>query len=45
MTPTSLLILQNGQEVGPFPAEAVREMLAAGSLSPQDFAWAEGMPE
>lgn len=45
MTPTPLLILQNGQEVGPFPAEAVREMLAAGSLSPQDFAWAEGMPE
>ncbi len=45
MTPASLLILQNGLEVGPFPAEAVREMLAAGSLSPQDFAWAEGMPE
>jgi hypothetical protein len=45
MTPASLVILQNGQEVGPFPAEAVREMLAAGSLSPQDFAWAEGMPE
>jgi hypothetical protein len=45
MTPASLFILQNGQQVGPFPAEAVREMLAAGSLSPQDFAWAEGLPE
>lgn len=45
MLPASLLILQNGQEVGPFPREAVREMLAAGSLSPQDLAWAEGLPE
>lgn len=45
MLPASLLILQNGQEVGPFPSEAVREMLAAGSLSPQDLAWAEGLPE
>ncbi len=45
MTPSSLLILQAGQQVGPFSAEAVREMLATGSLSPQDFAWAEGMPE
>ncbi len=45
MIPNELLILQDGQQVGPFPADAVKEMLRAGTLSPQDFAWGEGLPE
>jgi hypothetical protein len=45
MIPSELLILQNEQQVGPFPAAAVQEMLKAGSLSPQDLAWGEGLAE
>lgn len=40
-----LYLLQNGQQVGPFPATAVRSMLESGSLTPEDLVWYEGLPE
>lgn len=45
MNPEPLLILQGDQQLGPFPPEAVRDMLRTGTLSPRDLAWQEGMPE
>ncbi len=45
MNPEPLLVLQSGQQIGPFPHEAVRDMLRAGTLSLQDMAWQAGMPE
>jgi uncharacterized RDD family membrane protein YckC len=34
---------KNGQQLGPFDAQQVREQLAAGAVSPQDLVWREGM--
>jgi hypothetical protein len=36
-------IAKDGQQSGPFPESEVREMLRAGSISPNDLAWHEGM--
>lgn len=34
---------KNGQQVGPFGLEQVRERLASGEFSPTDLAWCDGM--
>ena len=40
-----ILINRNGQQLGPYTLEQVNEYLAAGSLSPNDPAWHEGLAE
>jgi len=35
-------IARDGQRMGPFPLEEVRQRLSAGTLLPTDLAWAEG---
>jgi hypothetical protein len=45
MIPEQLLLLQNGQQVGPFPADDVRAMIESGAVSKDDFAWGEGMAD
>lgn len=45
MPPEQLYLLQNGEQTGPFPTAAIRGMIESGTISPQDFVWAEGMPE
>lgn len=42
---TSILVLRNNQQTGPFSEEAVRQMLADGRLAATDLAWREGMAE
>ena len=32
-----LFLLQDGQQVGPFPADAVRSMIESGAVSPEDL--------
>ena len=43
--PDTVQLSINGQTAGPFSADVVRSMLGTGSISPTDYAWAEGMPE
>ena len=43
--PATLLVLQNGQQAGPFPVETVTEMIRLGTFAPGDLAWGEGMAE
>lgn len=43
--PEQLLLLQGGQQVGPFPKDSVQGMLEAGSVLPSDYVWGEGMAE
>ncbi len=43
--PENLFLLQNEEQTGPFPQETIRQMLQLGSVSPGDFAWAEGMDD
>ena len=43
--PEQLFVLQNQEQVGPFPSETVRQMLELGGISAADLVWAEGMPE
>jgi hypothetical protein len=38
MIPDELLLLQNGQQVGPFPKSAIQGMLESGSVLPSDVA-------
>jgi uncharacterized RDD family membrane protein YckC len=38
-----IYIGRNGEKQGPYPEAQVREMLAAGALSPTDLAWHEGL--
>jgi hypothetical protein len=45
MIPSQLLLLQNGQQIGPFPSDAVREMLTSGTISTEDYAWGDGMAD
>lgn len=40
-----LYLLQNGQQVGPFPAASVRAMIESGAVTPDDLAWYEGLDE
>jgi len=40
-----ILINRDGQQLGPYTLEQVNEYLAAGSLSPDDPAWHEGLAE
>ena len=40
-----ILINRDGQQLGPYTPEQVNEYLAAGSLSPDDPAWHEGLAE
>jgi hypothetical protein len=40
-----ILITRDGQQLGPYTPEQVNEYLAAGSLSPNDPAWHEGLAE
>ena len=40
-----ILINRDGQQLGPYTLEQVNEYLAAGSLSPNDPAWHEGLAE
>lgn len=35
----------NGEKVGPYYEEQIREMLSAGQLAPSELAWKEGMEE
>ncbi|PYJ44029.1 MAG: transporter, partial [Verrucomicrobia bacterium] len=37
-------VARNGHRMGPFSLEEVNRQLAAGSLSPSDLAWYEGIP-
>ncbi len=34
---------KNGQQLGPFDAQQVRDQLASGAVSPEDLVWREGM--
>lgn len=45
MIPDQLLLLQNGQQAGPFPKEAIRGMLESGSVTHDDYVWGEGMAD
>lgn len=45
MIPDQLLLLQNGQQVGPFPRDAIQAMLESGSVTRDDYVWGEGMAE
>jgi hypothetical protein len=45
MIPDQLLLLQNGQQAGPFPRDAIRAMLESGSVTRDDYVWGEGMAE
>lgn len=40
-----IYVHRDGRDLGPFTREEVNEHLAAGSLSPSDAAWREGLPE
>lgn len=41
----NLYVYDQGQQVGPFPAESVQEMLRVGSISADAQVWHEGAPE
>ena len=43
--PATLLVLQDGQQTGPFPIETVTEMLRLGTFAPGDLAWGEGLAD
>jgi hypothetical protein len=45
MIPDELLLLQNGNQVGPFPKSAIQGMLESGSVLPSDIAWGQGMAD
>ena len=36
---------RQGERQGPMPAPAIKQMLAAGQLTPQDLVWTEGMAQ
>ena len=38
-------VFRDGEEMGPFTAAQVTEMMADGRLSPKDMAWTEGLHE
>ncbi len=42
---TSLYLLKDGQQTGPFPADELRERLGAGEVAAGDLVWGEGMAE
>ncbi len=35
----------NGEQVGPYTADQIQEMLASGAVMPETMAWYEGLPE
>jgi len=43
--PEKLFLLQGEEQAGPFPNDAVRQMLEQGGISPGDLVWGEGMPD
>ncbi len=43
--PDDYLLLQNGQQMGPFPLETLRQMVEAGTIQREDFVWRDGMPD
>ena len=43
--PDEYLLLQNGQQMGPFPLETLRQMVEAGTIQREDFVWRDGMPD
>jgi len=43
--PESLFLLQDGQQFGPYPFEALGKMVKSGTLTREDLVWGEGMPE
>ncbi|GEM_PF-2035201 len=46
MNPNSpLFLLQDGQQSGPFPFDSLCRMLTAGSVSPDDLVWCDGMAD
>jgi hypothetical protein len=40
-----IYLSENGQQVGPFTAEQVKDMIALGSVSQEAWYWREGMVE
>ncbi|MEY3277223.1 MAG: domain 2 [Verrucomicrobiota bacterium] len=46
MTPaTSLYLLKDGQQTGPFPTDELRQRLGSGEVAAGDLVWGEGMAE
>jgi len=43
--PESLFLLQDGQQVGPYPFAALQQMVESGALTRDDLVWGDGMPE
>lgn len=43
--PDEYLLLQNGQQTGPFPLESLAQMVEAGTIQRDDFVWKDGMPD
>jgi len=40
----TVYVQHNGTQLGPYTEAEVKEQLAAGSISPQDFVWWDGQP-
>lgn len=46
MTPaTSLYLLKDGQQTGPFPTDELRQRLGSGEVAAGDLVWGDGMAE
>lgn len=43
--PDGYLLLQDGQQTGPFPLDALHQMVEAGTIQRHDFVWKEGMTD
>ena len=42
---TAILVLKNGQQLGPYTLDEVNRQLSAGAIMASDFAWQERLPE
>lgn len=45
MQPARWFHLQQGQQRGPVGLEEIRELVLAGTVRPDTWVWADGMPE
>jgi hypothetical protein len=43
--PDAYLLLQDGQQTGPFPLETLQQMVETGTIQRDDFVWKDGMPD
>ena len=43
--PDAYLLLQNGEQTGPFPLETLQQMVETGTIQRDDFVWKDGMPD